>query len=70
MTSIRAKKKTLTIYQRESNLKALLEDAQEMNFDESLIQVYTNQLKEVQAEVQSIKESKKKIYTDEVIKND
>ena len=62
--------KQLTIYKRENNLKALLEDAREMNFDESFIQVYTNQLKEVQAEVQSIKESKKKIYTDEMIKND
>ena len=57
-----------TFNTRESNLKELLEDAREMNFDESLIQVYTNQLKEVQAEIKSIKESKKKIYTDEGVK--
>ena len=64
MTITTAKKKTLTLNQRESRLKELLEDAEGFNFDKSVIRVYTAQLKEVQAEIKSIKESNNKIYTD------
>ena len=60
-----SRKKTLSLNQREKALIELIDDAVELKFDKTLIQVYTTQLKEVQKEIKEIKDIQKGKNTDE-----
>ena len=54
-----ARRRILTIHQREKALRELIDDAKELKFDKTLIQVYTIQLQEVRKEIKEIKDIQK-----------
>lgn len=63
-------KREITIYQRESELISLIEDSKKLNFEPQLIRRYESQLTEIQAELQDLKNRKKRaIEFDKVRQN-
>ena len=52
---VNVRKRYLSVFQREKELKELIKDGEELGFSETLMGIYRSQLEIVQREIKSIK---------------